>query len=112
MHLLLALFNSVVDGLRGLQQASELDKPQKRLKLESGVFGVTLRSVPRLRPRMTPADYRATYRSTAASGKRPATGRHPADAHDGRWHAALGTPVVGRSHAVQGTDQPRTIQWR
>jgi hypothetical protein len=31
--LLLGLFNPVVDGLRGLQQASELEKIQKRLKL-------------------------------------------------------------------------------
>ncbi|MBM4088526.1 MAG: IS4 family transposase [Planctomycetes bacterium] len=37
--LLLGLFNPVVDGLRGLQQASELDKIQKRLKLGRASLG-------------------------------------------------------------------------
>ena len=32
LFLLLGLFNPVVDGLRGLQQASELEKVQQRLK--------------------------------------------------------------------------------
>jgi len=37
--LLLGLFNPVVDGLRGLQQASELEKIQKRLKLGRASLG-------------------------------------------------------------------------
>jgi hypothetical protein len=37
--LLLGLFNPVVDGLRGLQQASGLDKVQKRLKLNQVSLG-------------------------------------------------------------------------
>ena len=37
--LLLGLFNPVVDGLRGLQQASELEKIQKRLKVGRASLG-------------------------------------------------------------------------
>ena len=37
--LLLGLFNPVVDGLRGLQQASELEKVQKRLKVDRTSLG-------------------------------------------------------------------------
>jgi hypothetical protein len=37
--LLLALFNPVVDGLRGVQQASELEKIQKRLNLGRASLG-------------------------------------------------------------------------
>jgi len=39
LFLLLGLFNPVVDGLRGLQQASELDKVQRRLKVRRTSLG-------------------------------------------------------------------------
>jgi hypothetical protein len=39
LFLLLGLFNPVVDGLRGIQQASELDKVQKRLKVPRTSLG-------------------------------------------------------------------------
>lgn len=41
--LLLALFNPVVDRLRGLQQASELDNVQKRLPLSRASSGRSLK---------------------------------------------------------------------
>jgi hypothetical protein len=39
LFLLLGLFNPVVDGLRGLQQASELEKVQERLKVRRTSLG-------------------------------------------------------------------------
>jgi Transposase DDE domain len=39
LFLLLGLFNPVVDGLRGLQQASELEKVQRRLKVRRVSLG-------------------------------------------------------------------------
>jgi hypothetical protein len=39
LFLLLGLFNPVVDGLRGIQQASELEKVQQRLKLRRVSLG-------------------------------------------------------------------------
>ena len=39
LFLLLGLFNPVVDGLRGLQQASELEKVQQRLKVRRVSLG-------------------------------------------------------------------------
>jgi len=39
LFLLLGLFNPVVDGLRGLQQASELEKVQQRLKVRRTSLG-------------------------------------------------------------------------
>jgi hypothetical protein len=39
LFLLLGLFNPVVDGLRGLQQASELEKVQQRLKVPRASLG-------------------------------------------------------------------------
>ena len=81
MLLLLYLFNPIVTSLRGIQQASELKKVQKKLGCCEGCVGLTLGSNVHLRRRTAQRNYWRAWGSTQTAPARQTAFRYQADHH-------------------------------
>ena len=109
--LLLYLFNPIVTSLRGIQQASELKKVQRKLGCSRGA-GITLRSHQRLQGRTAEGNHLRTGSTTSAAGARLATVGHPTYDHTGRWVRDRGVTQDHGSLVRKANTGSGMVKWR